>query len=407
MNRPEPVPFISGPRTATPEAPFPVRSAAGFTPWQIIDPATIPPIRFAYGEIYAEGYLTVTYAAPKVGKSLLGIAEAVDAASGRGFLTGQQADPIAVLYFNAEDDQSVLDARVLAAAMAHGVTQSEIAGRLFAVSGVPEDRDLVLIRGEKAAVNEAAFAFLADLFQREGIKLAIFDPLQDLSQSPETNEVFRALGARIRRLAADTKVAVGLVHHTRKPSAGVATTLDDGRGGSALRGVARFNRLLVPMSEAEGAQAGVDDFRRYFRIAEAESNLAPPSSARNQWFEKIGIGIGNGAFYPTVKPWIWPEAFAGVTVNDACRIRAAIAARAADDRPARADAQAKDWAGLVVAELLGLDPGKRAEKARIGAMLREWIETGVLARETLPVGTNRKAVPCLVAGPNNPAEMET
>ncbi|QYK40238.1 MAG: AAA family ATPase [Paracoccaceae bacterium] len=387
------------------EAPPPVPSAAGFAPWCVINPAAIPQTRFAYGDTYAAGYLTVTLAAPKVGKSLLGIAEAVDAASGRGFLTGKPADPMAVLYFNAEDDQDVLNARVVAATMAHGVKQSEIAGRLLAVSGVPEDRQLVLISGNNATINEPAFAFLADLFRRERIKLAIFDPLQDLSQSPETNDAFRALGARVRRLAANTGVALGLVHHTRKPSAGVQPTMDDGRGGSALRGVARFNRLLVPMTDGEGAKAGVDDFRHYFRIAETESNLAPPSSTRNNWFEKTSIAIGNGAFYPAVKRWSWPEAFAGVTINDASRVRAAIAARSADGRPPRENAQAKDWAGYVVAEVLGLDPAKKADKARIGSMLQGWIASGVLAKQNLPVGPNRKSVPCLVAGPNNPVEV--
>lgn len=406
MNRSDPLPFTPGARFIIPEAPAPVPSAESFTPWREIDPATIPRTRFAYGDVYAAGYLTVTFAAPKVGKSLLGIAEAVDAASGRGFLTGQKADPMPVLYFNAEDDQNVLDARVVAAAMAQEVPQSEIAGRLFAVSGVPEDRHLVLIRGEKAVVNEPAFTFLADLFRREAFKLAILDPLQDLSQSPETNEAFRALGARIRRLAADTGVSLGLVHHTRKPSAGVQPTLDDGRGGSALRGIARFNRLLVPMTEGEGAQAGVNDFRRYFRVAEAESNLAPPSSARNQWFEKVGIGIGNGGHYPTVKPWTWPEAFSGVTVNDACRVRAVIAARAADGRPARENSQAAEWAGLVVAEVLGLDAHKKADKARIGTMLRKWIEAGVLMVKNLPHGDRGKVAPFVLVGPNNPGAEE-
>jgi hypothetical protein len=47
------------------------------------------------------------------------------------------------------------------------------------------------------------------------------------------------------------------------------------------------------------------------------------------------------------------------------------------------------------------------KKGRQGADRREWIETGVLARETVPVGANRKKLPCLVAGPNNPAEVET
>lgn len=131
-------------------------------------------------------------------------------------------------------------------------------------------------------------------------------------------------------------------HHTRKPSAGVQISLDDGRGGSALRGVARFNRLLAPMTETEGAQAGVDDFRHYFRIAEAESNLAPQSSDRNQWFEKTGVEIGNGGAYPTIRKWTLPEAFTGVTVNDACRVRALIAERADRDAPARENVQARD-----------------------------------------------------------------
>ncbi|GAB1481025.1 hypothetical protein MASR2M74_36080 [Paracoccaceae bacterium] len=79
------------------------------------------------------------------------------------------------------------------------------------------------------------------------------------------------------------------------------------------------------------------DFRHYFRIAEVESNLAPPSSDRNRWFEKFGVEIGNGGFAPAIKPWVWPEAFAGVTLEHACRVRAAIAAR---DPAPRESAQA-------------------------------------------------------------------
>ncbi|MBL9062748.1 AAA family ATPase [Tabrizicola sp.] len=375
-----------------------------FPGWQVLDPASIPRIRFVYGGIYAAGYLTVTFAAPKTGKSLLGMAEGIDAATGRGFLTGRETEPQRVLYYNAEDDQAVMNARTMAVLQEHGIPQSEIVGRFFPVSGVSDDRSLVLIKGEKNEIQEPAFAFLADFFRTEGITLAVFDPLQDLSQSPETNEAFRALGARIRRLANETGVAIGMVHHTRKPSAGVQISLDDGRGGSALRGVARFNRLLAPMTEAEGAQAGVDDFRHYFRIAEAESNLAPPSSDRNQWFEKTGVEIGNGAAYPTIRKWTWPEAFTGVTVNDACRVRALISERAERDEPTRENVQAKDWAGHIVAEVLSLDLNKRADKARVVAMLRKWIETGVLRVERLAHGPKRKEADFIFPGSNNPAE---
>ncbi len=383
----------------------PESAPVDFPAWRELDPAEIPRIRFVYGSIYAAGYLTVTFAAPKTGKSLLGLAEGIDAATGRGFLTGRPAEPQRVLYFNAEDDQDVLNARTMAALQEQGIPQREIVDRFHAVSGVSEDKSLVLIKGEKNEIQEPAFSFLTDFFRRKQITLAVFDPLQDLSQSPETNEAFRALGARIRRLASETGVAIGIVHHTRKPTAGAQITLDDGRGGSALRGVARFNRLLAPMTEAEGAQAGVDDFRRYFRIAEAESNLAPPSSDRNQWFEKTGVEIGNGGAYPTLRKWTWPEAFTGVTVNDACRVRAMIADRAERDDPARENAQAKDWAGHIVAEVMCLDLGKTADKARVKAMLRKWIETGVLAVERMKHGDKSKEALFVFAGPNNPAEV--
>jgi hypothetical protein len=228
----------------------------------------------------------------------------------------------------------------------------------------------------------------------------VFDPLQDLSQSPETNEVFRALGGRIRALASATGAAIGLVHHTRKPSPGIVPTLDDGRGGSALRGVARFNRLLVPMTEAEGAQAGVDDFRNFFRIGEAESNLAPPSSDRNRWFEKLGVQIANGANIAAIRPWTWPDHFAGVTVNDACKVRAAIADR---DPAPRANVQAQDWVGKVVADVLGLDLGKASNKARVKALLKKWIETDVLRIERQTYGDKKKEADFVFPGENNPA----
>ena len=395
MNLPEPIPF-------TPQAEA-LPLSYSFQAWQEIDPAEIPRLRFVYGDTYAAGYLSVTFAAPKTGKSLLALSEAIDAATGRGFLTGRLSEPIKVIYHNAEDDLAVIQGRVAAVLQAWQIPQSEIAGRLFAVSGVSVENPIVLIKGEKGEIVEPAFLALADLIKRERIDLVILDPLQDLSQSPETNEVFRALGGRIRALAANTGVAFGLVHHTRKPSPGVMPTLDDGRGGSALRGVARFNRLLVPMTEAEGRQAGVDDFRHYFRIGEVESNLAPPSSDRNRWFEKTGIKITNGENVATIRPWVWPEAFSGITLNHACLVRTAIAAR---EDPPRENSQANDWAGKIVAEVLGLDLSKAFEKARVKALMRKWIETDVLRIERQTYGDKNKEADFVFVGENNPAVLE-
>ena len=70
---------------------------APFKPWVEIDLAQIPGPEFVYSDFYARGYTSVTLAAPKVGKSLLGLAEAIDMATGLGFLTGRRRDPLRVL----------------------------------------------------------------------------------------------------------------------------------------------------------------------------------------------------------------------------------------------------------------------------------------------------------------------
>lgn len=378
-----------------------------FKPWEETDFAAIERTEFIYSDHFAAGYLNVSFAAPKTGKSLLALAEAIDVATGRGFLTGKPTKPMKALYYNAEDDLDYIKMRVAAVLDKWKIPQSEITGRLFVVSGMDEQHEIVLIRGDSGEIDEKSFVALEKLIARENIKLAVFDPLQDLSRSPETNEVFRALGTRIRQLAVKTQAAVGLVHHTRKPSAGVAPTIDDGRGGGALRGVARFNRLLVPMTEAEGLKAGVDDFRRYFKIGEMESNLAPPSADRSRWFEKESVIVPNGQSVGTISPWSWPEAFAGVTTDDAKRVRAAVLLR--DKNPPRHDSQATDWVGHLIADVLGLDMNEPVDKARIKEMQKTWTKNKVLRVEEMEwkdKNQNTKKSKFVFAGENTVGEDE-
>jgi hypothetical protein len=147
----------------------------------------------------------------------------------------------------------------------------------------------------------------------------------------------------------------------------------------------------------------VDDFRHYFRIGEAESNIAPPSSDRNRWFEKTGIRIANGENVATIRPWTWPKAFSGITVNDTCKVRAAIADR---ETPPRESSQATDWTGKVIAKVLGLDLTKPYDKARTKEIQKEWIKTDVLRIERMAYGNKGKEFDFVVAGENNPAVQE-
>ena len=95
-----------------------------------------------------------------------------------------------------------------------------------------------------------------------------------------------------------------------------------------------------------------------------------------------------------------------ISVNDACRVRALIAERADRDEPARENVQAREWAGHTVAEVLGLDMTKKADKARVVAMLRKWIETKVLLVERMAHGSKKREADFIFPGPNNPAEVD-
>lgn len=370
-----------------------------FRPWKVKDLAAIPHPEFVYSDFYARGYTSVTIAPPKVGKSMLGLAEAIDMTTGRGFLTGVQRDPLRVVYYNAEDDENVIDSRVSALLTQYGIAQEEIADRLFPTSGV-DLADFYMVSGQEGVINEALFVSIEKFIKETGADALIFDPLQDLSRSPETNEVFRLLGQRLRRMASTCGVALGLIHHTRKIAPGTTASIDDARGGSALRGTARFNRLLNPMTEDEAMKAGVANHRYYFRIGDMESNLAPPSADVNRWFEKLSVQTPNGHYIGAVQPWKWPDAFDGVSKEDARKVQLAISHM--EDDPPLESVQSSRWAGHVVARILGLDLAEKADKARVQNMLRTWIKNNVLTVVEVRNPRAGRDVKAIIAGPNNP-----
>jgi len=394
-------PDLAAPLSEEQKAEIP---AAMFSWWQPKNLSAIPAPEFLYSDFYARGYTSLTVAAPKVGKSMLGLAEAIDAATGRGMLTGVQREPMRVVYYNAEDDQNVIDGRVSALLSKYNIDQSEITGRLAAVSGIDRD-DFYMVSGIEGVINEALFVSLEKFCSEQGADLLIFDPLQDLSRSPETNEIFRLLGQRLRRMASTCNVGLGLIHHTRKVAVGTTPTIDDARGGGAIRGTARFNRILVPMTEEEALKAGVESHHHFLRIGDIESNLAPPSADVNRWFEKTSVLAPNGQYIGAIAPWQWPDAFDGVSPQDARRVQLAVAAME-DNPPLESNRSPTRWVGVVVADVLGWDVEDRATKTRIGTLVKTWVKSGVLEvvefRDTR-AGRDRRAVFC---GPNNPASEE-
>ncbi|MHA3913865.1 AAA family ATPase [Halovulum sp. GXIMD14793] len=368
--------------------------------WQDEDFALIPRVDYVYNSFYAKGYTSVTAAPPKVGKSLLGLVEAVDIATGRGILTGKQQAPQRVYYYNAEDDIHTIKNRIAAILAQYNIPQSELVGQLSVNSGVDEG-GFYIISGAEGQINEAQFKTMEQQCIEHGIDCMILDPLQDLSRSPETNEVMRILGGRLRRMASRCQLAIGLIHHTRKMQPGVKASIDDMRGGSALRGTARFNRLLVPMSEAEAVKAGLNDHRAYFQVGDIEGNLAPPSSDYARWYEKKSIIAPNGESVGVIVPWQWPDAFDGISARDAARVRDEIDTMS---NPPRADIRASAWVGNIVANVLGMNITKEPDKARVKSIVSKWVETDVLRVVDAYNSRAGRDVEVIVCGSNDPLE---
>lgn len=376
-----------------------------FKAWEQIDPATIPRVEFVYGDFMAKGYTSVTAAAPKVGKSLLALTEAVDIATGQGFMSGRKREPQRVLYYCAEDDQATINSRVIACLQQHCIEQKDIEGRLFPVSGV-EMSGFVFVHGNEGQINEPVFKRLEEFCTRENIDCVIFDPLQDLSHSPETNEVFRLLGARLREFATQLNVAIGLIHHTRKSDGKTAASIDDMRGGSALRGTARFNRLLVAMKEDEAVKFGLETNIPYFRVGAIESNLAEPMTADAQWFEKVSTPIGNGSCIGAVKRWKKPSLFAGITPQHAAKVQRAVSAaviKAEEEgtEGPRDNVQADKWVGKIVADVLDRKIETSAQRSFITRILKHWYDADILRTEPRE-NAQRKKVGFVFSGGNNP-----
>ena len=376
-----------------------------------IDFAAIPRTEWLYKRWIARGYTSLTIAAPKVGKSALALIEAVDAASGgRAFGTGNQPKR-KTLYFNAEDDLDVLHNRVAAICLHYGIEQSEIAATLAVESGVAwPDFFLMGQTAEGAQINRHVFDHLAERIAAGGFEILTFDPMQDFNHADETNESFRALGRFLRTFAREHGVGVHNVHHTRKVAHGVTPTIDDARGGSALRGTSRFNRVLVAMSPEEAVSAGVDDHRYFFRIGDVEQNLAPPSSEANRWFRKVSVLCPNGEDVVAVARWHWPDAFDHITVDMACEVRRAVGEM---DPPARKDPQAADWVGNLVMRVCDFTPPAgaderqtKAAKERAKRLVDEWIKTDVLAVGEWHDHRNGRPTKIIVPGSNDPRRVD-
>ena len=265
-----------------------------------LDVAMLPRRRWLLGRALLRGNLTLKIAPPGVGKSTLGIEQAVAIVTGRPITDQEVHEQTKVWIYNNEDDADELKRRLAAVLQHWDIPLDEVRGRLALNSGA--DRPLLVAKVDRAGtvIRMPDVDACIEHIRAHQIGAFIVDPFVETHEVTEnSNEQIKAVAVMFREIARAGNCAVMLVHHTAKPpqgsSDGHAGNLNTSRGASALAGVARIVQTLFSMSARDAEQHGVDDDERHLfvRLDDAKANLGL-ISGRARWFRRVGVTIANG-----------------------------------------------------------------------------------------------------------------
>jgi hypothetical protein len=350
------------------------------TPYVWKDPATLRRRKWLYGYLLIRKFVTATVAPGGVGKSSLGAAESLAQVSGKNLLGVFPPRQLRVWLWNLEDPQEETERKIQAAAMHYGLTAEDIGDRLFVDSG--RDQPLVIATTTKTGAviaRPVVDSLVAEIIKRK-IDVIKIDPFVSCHEASENdNQAMDMIVKEWGKVADRGNCAVELYDHTRKMG-GTETevTVESSRGGKAKTDACRVVRAINRMTKEEGAKAGVDNHRLYFKTFNDKANLQPPAD-KSDWFKLVSIDLGNGPLngpgdsIGVVTQWEWPDPLAGMTAADFDKVAAVIRAGRWRESP-----QATAWVGRAVAEALDLDAENKAEKAKIIGMLKLWRAAGSL-----------------------------
>lgn len=368
----------------------PVTIAASLFRWP--DHRSLPRRPWVWGRWLLLGTVSAIVAPGGVGKSSFVASMLLSLASGRQDILGKTvwAGPKRVWYWNLEDGLAELEMQLVAASMFHGVGQDACGDRIYLDSG-PDGAELRIAIEDRNGYSIAVpvvEALLAELLARK-IDVLTIDPfVSSHGVSENDNSAIDAVVKTWASIAARAGCAIVLVHHSKKLG-NEKVTAESSRGASALVSAARVTLVLNRMDKEESQRFGIaedKERRRLFTVQDDKANRAPAEDA--QWFRLASQNVNNcqgpddpfgdeGDSVGVVTRWTPPDAFDGVTADHLYQVQQRVAAS-----QWRADVQAKEWVGKVVADVIGVsaDRDAKADRAKINALLRSWFANGALLK---------------------------
>jgi len=365
------------PDDAEPPTPEPLPDSVSIRPLAPFDATAIPVRPWVIRGWLLKRQVAMLIAPPGVGKSTITLQQAIAIATGMDWGGWKIERPGKVLLINVEDDIDEMQRRCAAALDAMGLTQADIAGKLFIHDG---DREFLIIKSmpNGEVIWSPLVSELTETVIQNDIGVLIVDPFAETLVGEEnSNDAMKKAATGFRQVARDGNCAVLLVQHTSKAMSTAAGDMNASRGGSSQTGVVRTAATLFDMGADDAAKFGLPDKDRrfYIRWDDAKSNQSL-KSGEPLWFRKVSVDIGNGSglhgsdSVGAMEPWSPPDAFDNISVDIANQILNELAAGTyKEDRRAIVNG---DWAGCPVMRI--------AEKSEEQAVriLRVWRDNSVL-----------------------------
>ena len=369
------------------------------TPYNMFNALTLPRREWVYGYDYIKKYISVTASAGGIGKTSAIIVEALAIATGKDLLGTPVKEQTNVWIINLEDPISEMQMRTIAAMQHYDIKPEEIKGRLF-MDGEDTMQITLAAEGRDGLItNNDMLAAMIRVIKENKIGAVILDPFVSAHLVNENNNgSIQAVVAMLRKLARDTNSSVQLVHHIRKGN-GDDATIDSVRGAGSLIGAARAARVINRITPDDAVSLGVDEHEALgiFRVDDGKANLAPPSD-KAVYRRMQSVEIANGEHIGVATEFKLPDLFDGVTADNARNVQKLVQEAEANQTPYKANVQAKQYVGHAVAEELKLDMEKPGDKAKIKAIVKQWMKTNVLKLSEMYDKRQGRDVQCVVVG---------
>lgn len=347
----------------------------------------LPRLDWLMGHWVLREAVTTIAAAGGTGKTSYAGAMAVAMASGRPLLGKPvYGGPKSVLYWCLEDDHEQMARQISGTCIVHGLRQDDVPGRIYVASALggldlpPQPLVTATQDVEGFRLVEGQFEAIEAAVTRQGIDVIVIDPFVSSHHARENEtEAMDRIVKRWALLAKRCKVAVVLVHHTRKTN-GEKAGVDAIRGSIALVNAARIVLVLNRMAEDEAAAFGIDDRerRRMFSVDLGKANRSAPEAI--EWYRMESVSLGNGGEHAAdevgaVVPWSPPSIANEFTAMQLEMVRTALG-----NGEHRASAASPSWAGHAIGAAVGINAKSDEGSARIKLLIRTWIDQGKLAK---------------------------